>query len=171
MLDIHKLGDEVLREKCTEVIEFDNSLKMLEEAMYETMAQAGGVGLAAPQVGVTKRLFVIEIPREGIKKTFVNPQIIETSVETHKALEGCLSLPGLEHEVERPQRVTVFAQDTDGKPFTLSADGLFARAIQHENDHLNGVLYIDHLDEQERLHMERLFKKREQARRKAKRHG
>lgn len=171
MLDIYKLGDSVLREKCEKITVFDSSLRMLEDAMYETMAEAEGVGLAGPQVGVTKRIFVIEIPSEGIKQTFINPQIIETSVETVTSPEGCLSLPGLEHEVTRNASVTVCAQDVNGKPFTIKTSGLFARAIQHENDHLNGILYIDHLDDSEKQHMEALYAKKQKARRKAARRG
>lgn len=167
---IRKLGDEVLRQKCETVTVFDDELKELEARMYETMEQAEGVGLAGPQVGVTKRIFVIEIPAENIRQTFVNPQIIETSFETGIYNEGCLSLPGLEHELERPARVTVNALTTDGKPFTVKAEGLFARAIQHENDHLNGILYIDRLDENERKRMEIMFKKKQEALKKARRH-
>ena len=170
MMNIRKLGDDILRQKCEKVTVFDEDLRILESRMYETMRLAEGVGLAGPQVGVLKRIFVIEIPGENIQKTFVNPEIIETSVETGLYDEGCLSLPGLNHEIERPARVTVCAQDTNGKPFTLKAEGLFARAIQHENDHLNGILYIDHLDEAEKKHMEILYKKRVEALKKARRH-
>ena len=141
---------------------------MLEE-MYKAMRKADGIGLAGPQVGVTKRIFVIEIPSESVMQTFVNPEIIETSVETGMYNEGCLSLPGLEHEIERPLKVSVCAQDIEGKPFTVNAEGLFARAIQHENDHLNGILYIDHLDQEEKERMEQLFVKKQEALKKAKR--
>ena len=166
---IRKLGDEVLRQKCEKITVFDDELKDLENQMYATMEQAEGVGLAGPQVGVSKRIFVVEIPAEEIKQTFVNPQIIETSFETGIYNEGCLSLPGLEHELERPVRVTVNALNTDGKPFTVKADGLYARAIQHENDHLNGILYIDRLDESEKRRMEVLFRKKQDALKKARR--
>lgn len=168
-MKIRKLGDEVLHQKCEKITIFDNELKTLEEEMYKAMRKAEGIGLAGPQVGVTKRIFVIEISEEGIKQTFVNPEIIETSVETGMYNEGCLSLPGLEHEVERPLKVSVCAQDIEGKPFTVNAEGLFARAIQHENDHLNGILYIDHLDQEEKERMEQLFVKKQEALKKAKR--
>lgn len=168
-MTIRKLGDEVLHKKCEKITVFDDKLKSLEEEMYKVMRKAEGIGLAGPQVGVTKRIFVIEISEEGIKQTFVNPEIIETSVETGMYNEGCLSLPGLEHEVERPLKVSVCAQDIEGKPFTVNAEGLFARAIQHENDHLNGILYIDHLDQEEKERMEHLFVKKQEALKKAKR--
>ena len=168
-MKIRKLGDEVLHKKCEKITVFDDELKNLEEEMYKAMRKAEGIGLAGPQVGVTKRIFVIEISEEGIKQTFVNPEIIETSVETGMYNEGCLSLPGLEHEVERPLKVSVCAQDIEGKPFTVNAEGLFARAIQHENDHLNGILYIDHLDQEEKERMEQLFVKKQEALKKAKR--
>ncbi|MCH3907817.1 MAG: peptide deformylase [Sphaerochaeta sp.] len=148
MLDIITLGDEVLKEKCTPVETFDNALRMLVDAMFETLVEADGVGLAAPQVGVLKRLFVIEI-RDEVKQVFINPQIIQTSVETCVMEEGCLSIPGIWHDITRPEKITVQAQDVDGKPFTVTAGGLYARAIQHEYDHLNGVLFIDHLDKAE----------------------
>ena len=149
MLDIVKIGDEVLREKCTEVTEFDGSLRILLDAMYEALEEAEGVGLAAPQVGVDKRLFIVSLP-DGTKKEFINPEIIGTSVETNPYEEGCLSIPGIYHDVIRPSKVIVKAQDPDGNEFTLKASGLMARVIQHENDHLDGVLFIDHLDEAER---------------------
>ena len=168
-MTIRKLGDEVLHKKCERITVFDDKLKSLEEEMYKAMRKAEGIGLAGPQVGVTKRIFVIEISEEGIKQTFVNPEIIETSVETGMYNEGCLSLPGLEHEIERPLKVSVCAQDIEGKPFTVNAEGLFARAIQHENDHLNGILYIDHLDQEEKERMEHLFVKKQEALKKAKR--
>ena len=168
-MKIRKLGDEVLHTKCEKITVFDNDLKTLEEEMYKAMRKADGIGLAGPQVGVTKRIFVIEIPSESVMQTFVNPEIIETSVETGMYNEGCLSLPGLEHEIERPLKVTVCAQDIEGKPFTVNAEGLFARAIQHENDHLNGILYIDHLDQEEKARMEKLFEKKQEALKKAKR--
>jgi len=169
MLDIYTLGDDVLRTKCEKVTQFDSSLKILTDAMYETVEQADGVGLAGPQVGVEKRLFIVSIPNEGIKKTFVNPEIIETSVETGPYNEGCLSIPGLSHDVIRPLKVTVYAQDENGKAFTVKADGLFARVIQHEYDHLDGKLYIDRLSDEDKKHMEDLYAKRQSERKKAKR--
>lgn len=160
MLDIYTLGDDVLRSKCEKVTVFDDALKMLVDAMFETMDEADGIGLAAPQVGVEQRFFVVSLPQENIKKVFINPEIIETSVETGSYEEGCLSIPGLYHDVIRPLKVTVCAQDVNGKPFTVNADGLYARVIQHENDHLDGKLYIDRLSDEDKALLEEQFKRR-----------
>ena len=164
MLDIYTLGEEVLKQKCQPVTTFDSALRILVDAMFETMDQADGVGLAAPQIGVNSRLFVIHI-KNTEKRAYINPQIIETSVETETAEEGCLSIPGVWHDVERPLRVTVQAQDLEGKSFTVKAEGLLARAIQHETDHLNGVLFIDRLDDIEREKMVKAYEKRNKRRR------
>lgn len=167
MLDIYTLGEEVLSEKSQPVTKFDSGLRVLVDAMFETMAEADGVGLAAPQVGVSLRLFVINI--HGVeKRAYINPQIIETSIETDTAEEGCLSVPGVWHDVERPARVNVQAQDVEGKVFTVKAEGLLARAIQHENDHLNGTLFIDRLTLEERESMVKAYEKRNKASRRRK---
>ena len=164
MLDIYTLGEEVLTEKCQPVTTFDSGLRVLVDAMFDTMAEADGVGLAAPQVGVSSRLFVINI--KGVeRRAYVNPQIIETSIETDTAEEGCLSIPGVWHDVQRPARITVQAQDLEGKAFTVKAEGLLARAIQHETDHLNGILFIDRLDDVEREKMVKAYEKRNKAKR------
>ena len=159
MLDICKIGDEILKEKCEKVTKFDSALEMLVEAMYDTLEEADGVGLAGPQVGVPQRLFVVWLA-DGTKKTFINPEILETSVETCPYEEGCLSLPGVYHNVIRPAKVKVFAQDVKGHSFTLEASGLMARVIQHENDHLDGKLFIDRLSEADREKVLRLYNKR-----------
>jgi len=164
MLDIMKLGDEVLREKCKPVTEFDDALRILIQAMYETMEEANGIGLAAPQVGVDKRFFVVGLP-DGTKKEFINPQITGTSVETSPYEEGCLSLPEVYHDVIRPSKVIIEAQDMNGNPFTLKASGLMARVIQHEYDHLDGVLFIDHLSEEEKGKVVRAYEKKSRRRR------
>ncbi len=150
MLDICTYGDEVLREKSEEVKKFDDALKMLVDAMYETLDEADGVGLAGCQVGVPSRLFIVSIPSEGIKTAFINPQIVETSYETGPYEEGCLSIPGEYFNVIRPLEVTVQAQDVKGHPFTVHATGLLARVIQHEYDHLEGKLFTDRLSENDR---------------------
>ena len=171
MLDIYTLGDDVLRTKCEKITEFDNALAMLTDAMFETLEEADGVGLAGPQVGVEKRLFVVEIPEEGIKQVFINPEIIETSVETGPYEEGCLSIPGLSHEVIRPLEVSVFAQNEKGKSFTVHAKGLYARVVQHEYDHLDGKLYIDRLSDEDKANMIERYEKRLKTIRKNKRRG
>jgi peptide deformylase len=168
MLDIYTLGEEVLGEKCQPITKFDSGLRVLVDAMFETMSEADGVGLAAPQVGVPSRLFVINI--QGVeKRAYVNPQIIETSIETDISEEGCLSIPGVWHDVQRPARVTVQAQDIEGKVFTVKAEGLLARAIQHENDHLNGVLFIDRLSDEEKEKMVKAYEKRTKGKRRKER--
>jgi len=166
MLDIYTLGEEVLTEKCQPVTKFDSGLRVLVDAMFETMSEADGVGLAAPQVGVSLRLFVINI--HGVeKRVYINPQILETSIETETSEEGCLSIPGVWHDVQRPARVNVQAQDLEGKAFTVKAEGLLARAIQHENDHLNGTLFIDRLSSEDREGMVKAYERKNRPRKRA----
>ena len=120
MLDIYRIGDEILRTKCEKVTQFDHSLEILIDAMFDTLDEADGVGLAGPQVGVDKRLFIVSL-NDGTRKAFVNPEIVETSVDTCPYEEGCLSIPGVYHNVIRPSKVKVFAQDEKGHAFTLDA--------------------------------------------------
>lgn len=167
MLDICVLGDEVLREECSDITEFDDALRMLADAMVETLDEADGVGLAGPQIGVPKKIFAIHLRGEE-PIIFINPSIVATSIEEGPYEEGCLSIPGVFHDVIRPLRVTIQAQDVSGKAFTIEADGLLARAIQHENDHLHGKLYIDHLDEKEREKVVRAYEKKNRMRRRQK---
>ena len=115
-----------------------------------------------------QRLFVVDTGREGEKIAFINPQIIESSDDSVPYEEGCLSVPGVYHDVMRPSKVTVQAQDVNGKRFMLKAQGLLARVIQHENDHLHGKLYIDHLDEREKEKLLRVYERKNKARRKQK---
>ena len=164
MLDIMKLGEEVLREKCTPVTEFDDSLHILIQAMFETLEEADGVGLAAPQVGVDKRFFIVSLP-DGTKREFINPEITGFSVETNPYEEGCLSLPGVYHDVVRPSKVMINAQDANGVPFTLKASGLMARVIQHEYDHLDDKLFIDRLNEEERKKVVSAYEKKNRRKR------
>ncbi len=159
ILDIVKIGDDILRKNCKEVNSFDDSFRMLTSAMLQTLEEAEGIGLAAPQIGVDGRFFVVDI-RDGKQYVFANPEIIETSEETGPYEEGCLSIPGVYHNVIRPTKVKVYARDEYGKAFTLEADGLLARVIQHENDHLNGHLFIDHLSQDEREKLLHLYEKK-----------
>lgn len=166
MLDIYTLDDEVLREETKKVTSFDSSLRMLIDAMFDTLIEADGVGLAAPQVGVSKKFFVVDLRRgDDSKYVFINPEIIETSIEEGPYEEGCLSIPGFYREVVRPLRVRVQAQDVNGKYFTIDADGLLARVIQHENDHLNKTLFIDHLTPEEKEKVEKAFRKKNRKKR------
>lgn len=138
--EIVKKGDDVLVKKCREVVKFDDRLAMLIDDMIDTLRDSGGVGLAAPQVGMLRRVVVIEIDEEQGVIELVNPKIIETSGK-QVGLEGCLSLPGQWGISSRPYRVTVKAQDRNGKEFTIKGEGLLARAFCHELDHLDGILY------------------------------
>ena len=145
ILDITKLGEEVLRKKAEPVAEVNDEIRKLADDMLETMIDADGVGLAAPQVGLSLRMFVA-MADDDVKRVFINPQIIKTSEEVADYEEGCLSIPQVYESITRPVRVTVQALNEKGRPFTLEADGLLARIIQHEYDHLDGILYIDRGD-------------------------
>jgi len=138
---IREYGDEVLTKKCKEVKEMTPSLQTLIDDMFETMYEANGVGLAAPQVGILRRIVVIDCTGED-PYTFINPVILETSGE-QKGYEGCLSLPGKSGVVVRPNHVKVKALDRDMNEFVLEADELLARAICHECDHLDGHMYVE----------------------------
>ncbi|MDD5796079.1 MAG: peptide deformylase [Oscillospiraceae bacterium] len=135
---IVKEGDPVLNKKCREVVKFDDRLAMILDDMKETLALAEGVGLAAPQVGILRRIVVVDVGEGPIE--LVNPVITEQSGE-QEGLEGCLSCPGEWGITRRPMYVTVKAQDRNGKEFTVSGEGLLAKAFCHELDHLEGILY------------------------------
>ena len=146
---IVKEGDPILNKVCRPVTKFDDRLATLLDDMRETMIAADGIGLAGPQVGMLRRLFVVldttdapeEIPEDYEYKfiDFVNPEILAVSEEEETSYEGCLSFPGHNGAVTRPEAIKVRAQDRNGEWFELEADGLLARCIQHENDHLDGV--------------------------------
>lgn len=168
ILRITKLGEEILRQKAQPVEEINDEIRQLANDMLETMIDADGVGLAAPQIGRSIRMFVI-MADDDVKRVFINPQIIKTSNEVGPYDEGCLSIPQVYETIVRPLKVTVQAYDENGKRFTLDADGLLARCIQHENDHLDGILYIDRGDPDFAKKTEEQFKKRaERAAEKAK---
>ena len=140
--------DPILREKSEILEKVDDELRNLLDDMLETMYAAPGIGLAAVQVGVLKRLIVIDISKEKEKKNplfLINPEIISKSKKTSIYEEGCLSLPGHFSEIERPAECQIKFIDYDGKEQELRANGLLATCIQHEIDHLNGVLFIDYL--------------------------
>lgn len=144
---IVKLGDDALRKVCKPQDKFSLRLWTLLKDMADTMYQAGGVGLAAPQVGILRRVVVIDCSEEQNSLIeLVNPQIIWRSEETQCGREGCLSLPGRAGIVIRPEKVRVRAQNRKGEWFELEGEGLLARAICHELDHLDGVLYIDEME-------------------------
>jgi peptide deformylase len=147
--EIRLLGDEALRKKAVAVTEFDDELRALVDDMYDTMYEAEGAGLAAPQVGVPLRVFVFDV-REitedpSARLALVNPEITFLSDETDRDIEGCLSIPGMEETVQRPAEVTARGWTPEGEEIEISGDGLLSRVIQHEFDHLNGVLFIDRI--------------------------
>ena len=146
----HFPDDPVLRQKDKKVSRIDNSIQQLIDDMVETMQQANGVGLAAPQVGVSLRVAVLQMPDEE-PVAIVNPEIIKRDGE-QEVTEGCLSIPGYFGELKRSASVTVKGRDRQGKAIRIKATGLMAEALEHEIDHLNGTLYIDHLDSQDKLH-------------------
>lgn len=164
MLDIYTLGEEVLRQHAQKVTEFDSSLTMLIDAMFETMEESDGIGLAAPQVGILKRFFVVDTRKQNEKIAFINPEIIEMSHEIGSYEEGCLSIPGMYFNIDRPLEVTVQAQDVKGKAFTIKATGLLARVIQHEYDHLQGTLFIDRMEEDEREKLVKAYNRKHKKR-------
>lgn len=140
--EIVQFGEDVLRKKCREVTSFDEKLGVLLDDMAETLQNADGVGLAAPQVGLLRRVVVIDIRDGKGAIELVNPVIIEQE-GIQVGNEGCLSAPGEWCEVERPMKVTVKAFDRHGKEFTVKGEGLLARALCHEADHLEGILFTD----------------------------
>lgn len=142
--NIREMGDEILGKKCKEVTQVTDRTRELIADMFDTMYEAEGVGLAAPQVGILKRLFVVDTTGED-PHVFINPVIIETSGE-QTGQEGCLSVPGKRGVVTRPNHVVVEAFDENMKKFRLEGDELLARAILHENDHLDGVLYVSKVE-------------------------
>lgn len=148
ILAIKTYGDEVLRKMAGPVTRFDSELARLANNMAETMYAAPGVGLAAPQVGVGIRLIVADISHDETKDRLyqiANPEVLETSAETGCQDEGCLSVPGFTEPVVRPLRAKIGGQDLEGRPLVIDAEGLLARCLLHEIDHLDGILFVDRL--------------------------
>ena len=148
ILGIETLGSRVLREKAAPVEAVTDDVRRLVRDMMDTMYDAEGIGLAAPQVGISERILVVDVGDEdenGQVHALINPVIVEFGKETEKASEGCLSIPGIEEMVNRPARVIVEALNPDGDPVRIQAEGLLARALQHEVDHLDGILFVDRL--------------------------
>jgi len=149
------IGDEVLRHKARRVRDFDANLHMLLDDMRDTLNDAEGVGLAAPQVGVSQRVIVVQLPdneeeygpQAGVFYEVVNPEIVKSAREQVEGVEACLSIPGYFGTVDRSQSVVVRGQDRHGKEFRVKAYDWLARVFQHEIDHLDGILYIDLTDD------------------------
>lgn len=162
MFDIYTIGAEVLRQPAQAIDRFDEELAKTVEDMFATMKWGRGIGLAGPQVGLAKRLFVVQL-EDGKALTFINPELIATSPELSDYEEGCLSIPGAYAELSRPAAVNLQAYNERGRPFRLEAEGLLARVIQHELDHLNGVLFTDRLSERVRERVLKQYEKRMRA--------
>ncbi|OLP53369.1 peptide deformylase [Rhizobium rhizosphaerae] len=156
------LPDPVLRQISAPVETVDDAVRRLADDMLETMYDAPGIGLAAVQIGVPRRMLVIDVAKEGEEKAprvFINPEILTSSDARSVYEEGCLSIPDYYAEVERPAAITVRHVDLEGREQVLEADGLLATCLQHEIDHLNGVLFIDHISKLKREMVIRKFTK------------
>jgi peptide deformylase len=146
VLKLHLLGSPVLRQRATPVAAVDDAVRQLVDDLFETMRAAKGVGLAANQVGSTRRVAVVDVGEDNPPPlVLINPRIVQASDVTETAEEGCLSIPDIYGEVERSLAVTLEAIDRDGHPYRVDLAGFKARAVQHEIDHLDGVLFLDHL--------------------------
>jgi peptide deformylase len=156
--EIRTFGDPVLKSRATPVKDFDESLERLAEDMFKVMRENEGMGLAGNQIGRLKRIFVVAYEDE--EYVVVNPKIEESSDEVEEDVEGCLSIPEVRVEVERPAAVIVSGQDITGAPIRIEAEGILARAFQHEIDHLDGVLILDRTDRESRKQAMRELRER-----------
>jgi peptide deformylase len=148
-LEIHYLGDRVLRQPAKRVAKVDQSIRQLAQEMLQTMYSADGIGLAAPQVGINKQIVVIDCEPDNPENpplVLINPVIKRFGRSLCDAQEGCLSIPGVYLDVRRPEEIEVAYKDENGRPQTIKATGLLSRAIQHEMDHLNGVMFVDRVE-------------------------
>lgn len=156
------LPDPILREVSAPLEAINDEARRLADDMLETMYDAPGIGLAAIQIGVPRRMLVLDVSKDGEEKSplvFINPEIVSSSDDRSVYEEGCLSIPDYYAEVERPATITVRFLDRDGREQTVEADGLLATCLQHEIDHLNGVLFIDHISKLKRDMVIRKFTK------------
>jgi peptide deformylase len=157
---IHLYGDPVLREKSAPVGPVDADVRALASDLLDTLTAADGVGLAAPQIGVLRRVLAVHPPPDesGAReepRIYVDPVVLERSAEQESAEEGCLSIPGVYEQVRRPREVLVRARDLDGTSFEVRVDGIVARILQHEIDHLDGVLFVDRVGPMRRALLKR----------------
>jgi len=149
--EVKKYPDPVLRKQAALVEEVDNGIHAIIQDMFDTMEDEFGVGLAAPQIGISRRIITVSIKEKGFEHlALVNPVIVQASKETVVSEEGCLSVPRINADVERSKRVVVHATTRNGNAVEIDASGLLARVLQHEIDHLDGVLFIDRLSEKEK---------------------
>lgn len=147
---VRRFPDAVLRKRAKKVPGIDSSIQRLIDDMVKTMQQSNGVGLAAPQIGVSLRVMVLQMPQEE-PLAIINPEIVKRSGE-REVIEGCLSVPGYQGEIKRSTSVTVKGLDRQGKAIRIKATGLRAQALEHEIDHLNGVLYLEHIASEDKLY-------------------
>ncbi|MBN1858606.1 peptide deformylase [Candidatus Bipolaricaulota bacterium] len=160
-MSIRTYGDEVLRRPAMEVDAIDRRVKDECTKMVEEMLRANGVGIAAPQVGISKRIFILDVDERF--QVLINPEIVEVSEDAEEIDEACLSLPGISGPVVRKKWVRVRGLDLDGRPVEVEGEGLLARAIQHEMDHLDGILFIDHLSPARRSSLLKELRRQERA--------
>jgi len=151
IMPVIKMDNPVLHRKAKKVKKIDDSIQKLIDDMVDTMHEIEGVGLAAPQVGVPLQVVVIQMPGEEEVITLINPEVVKISEETEMMMEGCLSLPGYNADVKRSTSITVKARDRQGKPIRIKGEGLMAQALQHEVDHINGIVFVDHLEGMDKL--------------------
>jgi len=169
IIPITMCGDKILRKKASKVTNIDDDIIGIISDMFQTMHNASGIGLAANQIGLNKQIFVVDVsPVEGYERykpiAMINPRIVSKSDETISIEEGCLSIPEIREEVIRPKSVFVSFNDINLKEHTIEADELFARVIQHEYDHLQGILFIDYFDDEKKKqykkHLDKIKKRK-----------
>lgn len=162
ILDIVTIGDDRLKKKSEPIEKVNKEIAVLAEDMLETMYANSGIGLAAVQVGILKRLFVIDIPNvDFCPLVCINPEIVHTSRDSITYNEGCLSIPELSYDIIRPRSLILNYLDRDGTEKELTASGLLSVCIQHENDHLNGILFIENARDRERKKINKLLEKKQ----------
>ncbi len=163
--DVRYLGDPVLREMCREVEKVDDDVRGLADDLMDTMYAADGIGLAAPQIGESLRVFVYDVREKEFEPgVLVNPRIVE-AMGKQREVEGCLSIPGLDEVVERKERVVVEGLDRDGNEVRIEAEGLLSRVLQHECDHLDGVLFVDRVSPLKRRMLLKKWSKMDESKR------
>lgn len=151
IMPVIKMDNSMLHQKAKKVRKIDDSIQKLIDNMIETMHDIEGIGLAAPQVGVPLQVIVIHLPDEEEVITLINPEVVKISDETEMMREGCLSLPGYNADVKRSTSITVKARDRQGKLIRINGEGLLAQVLQHETDHINGIVFVDHLESMDEL--------------------